>query len=65
MKITKSKLHLTLNEKSTLNKTNALLENIADAMDRAISVPWCAFDDDEIMGAVDIITNILENCELL
>ena len=61
MKLTnKQKLILTEEEKIILSKAKDILEEIADKMDRAISVPWSIFDDDEVLGACEIIEHFLK-----
>lgn len=54
-----SKLILTNEEKSTLRNAKNILTQIAEKMERAISVDWSWFDDDEIYGACDIIESFL------
>ena len=56
----KQKLILTKKEKETLKQASTILKDIAELMDRAISVPWSYFDDDEILGACDIIDSFCE-----
>ena len=61
MKLTNpQKLILNEEEKSILLKAKNILEEIAKKMDRAISVPWSFFDDDEVLGACEIIESFLE-----
>ena len=55
MKIRKGKLILTDEEIKYLTKASDILDKIAESMDRAVSVDWSDFDDDEIWGAVEII----------
>lgn len=55
----KSKLILTKEEKTTLKNASNILTQIADQMERAISVDWSFFDDDEIYGACEIIESFL------
>ena len=55
MKILKGKLILTDEEIKYLAKASDILDNIAQSMDRAVSVDWSDFDDDEIWVAVEII----------
>ena len=55
MKLLKGKLILTNEEMEYLTKASDILDKIAESMDRAISVDWSDFDDDEIWGAVEII----------
>ena len=55
MKIIQEKLILSSDELNTLIKASDILNNIANAIDRAISVNWSIWDDDEIWGAVEII----------
>lgn len=57
----KSKLKLTPNELKILAEAKAILEEIANLMDRQITVDWSIFDDDEICGACEIINSFLEN----
>lgn len=54
------KLILTEEEKNILSKARDILEEIADKMDRAIFVPWSHFDDDEVLGACEIIEDFLD-----
>lgn len=61
MELIKSKLILTDEEKDNLKKTLILLNAIAEKMDRAISVDWCFYDDDEIFGACEIIEYFIES----
>ena len=51
----KTELVLTEEEKEILTKASGILNQIAEMMDRAISVEWSLFDDDEIWGACEII----------
>lgn len=61
MKLTNpQKLILTEEEKAILSKAKDILEEIAEKMERAISVPWSHFDDDEILGACEIIEDFLD-----
>ena len=48
MKLLKGKLILTNEEIEYLTKASDILDKIAESMDRAISVDWSDFDDDEI-----------------
>lgn len=59
--VSKNRLLLTKEEITTLSNASKILDTIAEKMDRAISVPWCHFEDDEIWGACEIIDDILEN----
>lgn len=56
----KKRLILTKEEKESLTKAVVILEEIAAKMDRAISVEWSLFDDDEIFGACEIINSFIE-----
>ena len=59
MKITKSKITFTKEENDILIKARDILSEIADNIDRAVSVPYTVYDDDEINGACDIINDLL------
>jgi len=59
MEVVKGVLILTMDERKTLVQASAILEAIADKMDRATRVPWTVFDDDEIYGACEIINDIV------
>ncbi len=48
-------------EKAILVSASALLSEIANSIDRAVSVGYCSYDDDEINGAVDIIEDNLDH----
>lgn len=54
-----SKLILTEQEIIVLREAKDILNEIATLMDRAISVDWSLFDDDEICGACEIIESFL------
>lgn len=54
-----SKLILTEQEIIVLREAKDILNEIATLMDRAISVDWSLFDDDEIWGACEIIESFL------
>lgn len=54
-----SKLILTEQEIIALREAKNILNEIATLMDRAISVDWSLFDDDEIWGACEIIESFL------
>ena len=61
MKIAKNHISMSKEEKAVLVKASALLSEIADSIDRAVSVGYCSYDDDEINGAVEIIEDILDH----
>ena len=58
--IGKSKLILTDEEKQTLKAASAILDEIATKMDRAVSVSWSIWDDDDIWGACEIIDSFIQ-----
>ena len=58
--INNQKLVLNDEEKAILAKAKDILESIANLMDRAVSVSWSVFDDDEIFGACEIIDSFIE-----
>lgn len=56
----KETLILTNEETETLLRASEILYNIAELMDRAVSVEWSWFNDDEIFGACEIIKSFIE-----
>lgn len=61
MKLKKSKLILTEEEKICLLKASNILNKIGTLMDRATSVDWSIYDDEEIFDAVEIMESFLDD----
>lgn len=59
MKITKSTIEFTANEKDILRKAYDILNDIAEKMDRATQVDYTIYTDEEIWDACDIIKSFL------
>lgn len=61
--INNSHLYLTKAEKDVLSTAATILDKIATAMDRAVQVSWCVYDDEEIWCAQEIIEDLLDNAK--
>ena len=57
----KSTLVLTKEEKNTLQNAAIIIDKLAKLTDRATSVDWSMYDDDEMWGVVDFINDLLQN----
>ena len=61
--INNSHLYLTKAEKDVLSAAAPILDKIATAMDRAVQVSWCMYDDEEIWGAQEIIESLVRSAK--
>ena len=58
--VEKTQLLLTEEEKQTLKTASAILDEIATKMDRAVSVSWSAYDDDDLWYACEIMNSLIQ-----